>query len=158
MIARPSLRSVRSSVDRADAARAAAETLRSADDEWFAACLASSAYHLVKAAMLGDPIFDSPDELRLRDPRLTPESRFITTHQGLRGADGRSLGLTDVVRILYPAIAVEYERLHMASRDIHYGDGLGVISAESVIDDYSVIRDAWDSELLRADETESGWS
>ena len=155
MITRPSLRTTRECLERAETARTSAGVLIAANDDWFVSPLFYSAYHLVRAALIDDPIFDSPELLRARDARLTPECRFLTRHQGRLDAEGRSLGINDVVGILYPAIAVEYARLHMASRAIRYGDGLGVITAQSVHDDYAVIRDAWDSGLLSAAETDT---
>lgn len=153
MITRPSLRTTAQCLDRADRARATAESLLRADDEWFAVTYFYSAYHLVKAAFIEDPVFDAPDDLTGRDQRLGPEDRFVTRHQGSIDDSGRTLGVNDVVQSLYPGIAIEYYRLHMASRYVRYGSGLGVITAASVVDDYGVIRDAWDSGLLRAEET-----
>lgn len=104
---------------------AAAETLAAAGNEWFAVCWFYGAYHLARARMHADPIFQDPTRLTQVSPRLCMDDRTASRHQGRKGAKGQpELGVSDIVRLLYPEIVGSYHRLHQASIDVRYGRGL----------------------------------
>ncbi|MEV8269170.1 hypothetical protein AB0P19_02410 [Microbacterium oleivorans] len=116
-----------------------AKQLKNQGDEWFAVCFFYSAYHVIRAAMLDDPIFERPADLAAKHIDLTSQDRFSTRHHGYMSSNGRVLGVNDIVRLLYPEVAVEYRRLHMASIEVRYGEGIGVISPDSVVADYEKV-------------------
>ncbi|WP_243063166.1 hypothetical protein [Humibacter sp. RRB41] len=126
------------------AAKKTGKNLLEAGDEWFAVCYFYAAYHTVKAAFLEDPIFDDPAALRVVNQYLIPDDRYATSHHGrVNGGGIRRMGVNDVVRILYPAVAAEYVRLHMSSVHVRYEDGLGAIAHDSVIADYDAVIGAY---------------
>jgi len=147
MSSSPSIRTAIKCVERADAFQISAGNLYTADDEWFAVCYFYAAYHLVRAAFIADPVFDSIQELAAKDGRLVMEDRFIERHQGRVDGRTRTLGVNDVVRLLYPDIAVEYRRLHAASVAVRYSEGLRTISPDTVLDDFNAVRAAYDGGL-----------
>jgi hypothetical protein len=137
-------------VQRALTIRATADALRDAGDEWAAVCYFYSAYHMVKAAFMADPIFNSISALTAVHPNLVPGDRGATSHQGHFNGGVRVMGVNDIVRALYPKIAVQYIRLHMASVHVRYQHGLGVITMASAISDYNAVRNAYVTDLLAA--------
>lgn len=139
----PVVRDVETHKERAETHRLTGENLQALGDEWFAVCYFYSAYHLVKAAMNVDPIFDSATALSKIHPSLTMESRYAEHHSGGFGQNGRSLGVNEIVFKLYPKIRVAYNRLHVASCHVRYSRGLVTISTQSVIDDYKVVAKAF---------------
>lgn len=147
---RPALATSEACLKRALASAETAKLLKNQGDEWFAVCFFYSAYHVVRAAMLDDPVFEDMQLLAEKSPHLTIEDRYSTRHHGYMGSGGRVLGVNDIVTMLYPNVAVEYRRLHMASVDVRYGQGLGVISHESVVDDYETVINAYKDLELHA--------
>lgn len=150
MTHRPALETSKACLERAIAIRETADRLLNQGDEWYVVCYFYSAYHVVRAALLEDPIFEDLGRLTARSAYLTMGDRLATRHQGYLAGGDRVLGINDIVRILYPQIAVEYRRLHSASIDVRYGEGLAVISEESIVDDYHTIVDAYRALRLKA--------
>lgn len=139
MTAVQALRTSEDCLGRAVAIKESAKKLLGLGDEWFAVCYFYSAYHTVKSAFIEDPVFDDINDLARVDRFLIMEDRFATSHHGRVSNGIRRLGVNDIVARLYPTVAAEYVRLHMASLAVRYGRGLGVISAESVKADYSQV-------------------
>ena len=89
-----------------------------------------SAYHLVKAALLVDPIF--ADLSRLAAVRAVPamEDRYADRHHGYmkndQGQRVRVWGVNDLVAELYKPVYPLYSQLHEASVDVRYYKGLRV--------------------------------
>ncbi len=100
--------------------------LEDAGDEWAAVALFYAAYHLVKAALLSDPIFDDPAKLHAIHFDILGDDRHTSRHHGRKGGPERSWGINEMVTLLYPAITRSYERLHQASIDVRYSIGLPV--------------------------------
>ena len=107
---------------------ASAQILETAGDEWYAVCYFYAAYHTVRAAILDDPLFRSlPQLAKVKDTHrlgMTMDDRYMQRHQGRIANGTRSVGINDVVRALYPSVAVEYFQLHGASIDVRYKSGL----------------------------------
>lgn len=89
-----------------------------------------SAYHLVKAALLADPIFDDPSRLALVRGVPAMADRHVDRHHGHfqydQGQRTKIWGVNDLVAELYRPIFPLYSQLHEASCDIRYGTGLRV--------------------------------
>lgn len=132
------------------AIKESAVVLRNQGDEWYAVCFFYAAYHMVKAALIEDPVFDDLARLQGINSNLVPDDRFATRHHGFIQVSTRVMGINDIVRALYPEIAAEYVRLHMASIEVRYGTGLGVISQASVDEDYEAVVTAYREFRLRA--------
>lgn len=99
--------------------------LADASHEWAAVCYFYAAYHIVKAALLDDPIFDAVDTCQAKHPDLMPEDRYVSRHKGRRNTSaGREWGVNELVLQLYRAAAGDYDKLHQASNDVRYHDGL----------------------------------
>lgn len=99
--------------------------LLEAGDEWGAVCLFYAAYHAVKAALLEDTVFDTIDACQAVNRDLLPQDRDTTRHNGRRRtSSGREWGINELVLLLYRPAAGTYEKLHQASIDVRYGDGL----------------------------------
>lgn len=107
-------------VQRADRHFVVGETLEQAGDEWAAVCYFYSAYHLLKAALQVDPVFDDLPRLASINRNLTIDDRHCSRHQGSRGLQSPVLGLNEVVGLLYPGISTEYRLLHAASVQVRY--------------------------------------
>lgn len=90
-------------------------------DEWAVVALFYSAYHAMKAALINDPAFDSMTDVKKLNPHLTPGDRFVTQHKVRRTQAG--FGVNELVQILYPQYARDYERLHQASIQVRYHKG-----------------------------------
>lgn len=151
MTAVPSLQTIQACLQRAVTIKETAERLRAEGDEWFAVCYFYTAYHTVKAALLEDPVFDDLNRLSRINRFLIMEDRYATSHHGrVLREGGRRMGVNDIVTALYPAISVEYVRLHMASVDVRYKSGLGAIAAQSVVADYDAVISAYQSAELKA--------
>lgn len=119
--------------------------LRELDDSWFAVCYFYAAYHLMRAAFIDDPVFSSLPAMARVNGKLTFEDRWVTRHKGRVVQGSRTLGINDIVRMLYPDVAAVYLRLHTASLGVRYYSGLSPITAESVISDFKVISKAYAS-------------
>lgn len=100
--------------------------LLGASDEWTAVPLFYSAYHFVKAAMLVDPIWQSPGDLHRLHSDLIADDRFTDRHKGRRrpGGAAKEWGINDLVMLLYRPQVRDYEILHQASVTVRYGAGL----------------------------------
>ena len=140
----PVARSEETHRERATAHLHSAKHLDEVGDEWFAVCYFYSAYHMVKAAMHADPIFDDMQRCAAVDASLSIGSRFAEHHSGGKGAGGRSLGVNEIVFKLYKNIRVAYTRLHGASISVRYGNGLGDVSPVTVRDDFRAIQEEFD--------------
>lgn len=89
---------------------------------WGGVAVFYSAYHLIKAALIEDPIFDDFDRLRALDATLTADDRYATSHHGRRKPPIQ-WGINELVLKLYRSVVGDYERLHQASIDTRYGTG-----------------------------------
>src|SRR4051812_9416111 len=67
---------------RAERHKKIGDLLAGAGDEWAAVPWFYSAYHLVKAALLVDPIFDDLRALSAISVDLIPQDRFTNRHNG----------------------------------------------------------------------------
>lgn len=105
-----------------DRAIEAASKLEDGLDEWAAVCYFYAALSAVRHALCADERLDGDAKARAVDPRLTAGSRHVKHHNGR--ADNRGIGLNQIVRIMYPKIASEYELLHTKSVEVRYGTGL----------------------------------
>jgi hypothetical protein len=146
----PTVRDVATHEARADTHEATGDHLYALGDEWSAVCYFYAGYHLVKAAMNSDPIFASISKLSAVHPLLTLDARFAEHHSGGHGANGRSLGVNEVVMKLYKGIRLPYTRLHMASVHVRYGRGLETLSPQTSHDDFKAVRKAYDAGLIVA--------
>lgn len=112
---------------RAERHQVVGDALAAAGDEWAAVMWFYSAYHLIKAALLCDPIWFDLRSLTTLNVELTPGERFTGRHKGRRRIGSnqpREWGINDLVLVLYRPAAGFYERLHQASIDVRYGAGL----------------------------------
>jgi hypothetical protein len=101
--------------------------LGGATDEWCAVPIFYAAYHLVKAALLTDPVFGDPKKLAVVNSALTPDDRNVTRHTGdKKSQSNRCWGVNDLVFMLYYPQWADYIRLHQASIDVRYKLGLTV--------------------------------
>jgi len=139
----PVARDVQTHLTRSVAHMETGDRLRQLGDEWFAVCYFYSAYHMVKAAMRVDPIFDDIARCAAVHPALSVDSRYAEHHSGGLGQNGRSLGVNEIVFKLYEKIRVPYTRLHSASVAVRYAGGLGDISPVTVKDDFDAVRTAY---------------
>jgi hypothetical protein len=146
----PSLRTAESCLRRAVKTKETADALWESGDEWAAVCYFYAAYHAMKAALIEDPVFDSLTDLAKHSPFLLLEDRFATKHNGYFGAGVRRMGVNDIVVSLYPTVAAEYVRLHIASVGVRYGNGLAPITLQSVRNDYDAVIGAYQSGELKA--------
>ena len=139
-----SIRTEQGCLTRAISMQQTAELLWNQGDDWFAVCYFYAGYHTVRAAIMTDPIFDDLSRLQAKAAWLTIEDRYASAHQG-RVAKGqpRKAGVNDIVRLLYPDIAAEYVRLHMASVEVRYQEGLRAIHRESAKQDFVAVRSAY---------------
>lgn len=121
-----------------------ADALADAGHEWSAVCYFYAAYHLVKAAMLEDAIFDDPTQCQALHPDLLPDDRYVSRHKGRRRtSEGREWGLNELVLVLYRPAAGKYERLHSVSNDVRYHDGLAgtVADVRGVYEEFKALVD-----------------
>lgn len=136
---------------RADRHLVVGGALEAAGDEWACVPLFYGAYHLVKAAMLLDPIWtDAPRRVGFH-MELTPDDKLVTRHHGRKvSGDGRQWGINELVLMLYPQIVKPYERLHQASIQVRYGAGLPAGALPSLRVDVDAIKAASDAGELVA--------
>jgi hypothetical protein len=106
-------------------ARAAGD-LRPGNSEWASVAYFYAAYHLVKQAILEDPIWRCPGELAAKHPELRPHVSKVTRHHGKSAGRrrGQIWGVNELVKLLYPTIHEAYVRLHDASIEVRYQRGL----------------------------------
>lgn len=69
-------------LQRALSMKRTAELLWNQGDDWFAVCYFYSAYHMARAAIMTDPIFDALSKIQAKAPWLMLEDRYVTAHQG----------------------------------------------------------------------------
>ena len=113
-------------VERARSHREVGEALHAATgNEWAAVCYFYAAYHVVKAALLTDSIFDDLTALRSVSPDLLTTDRDASAHQMRRGSSS-DFGVNDLVRLLYPDISSAYLELHGQSIAVRYMHGTSV--------------------------------
>lgn len=111
-------------VERAKYHERVGDALReSAADSWAAVCYFYSAFHLARAAISSDPIWDDYEAMKAVNADLIPQDRGITAHNARRNSD-RRFGLNDLVRIIHPPIGVAYLHLHGASVGVRYEKGI----------------------------------
>lgn len=113
----------------------AAGALRPLSREWATVAYFYAAYHLVKQAILEDPIWLCPGELATRHPGLRRGSKKVTRHggQGVGRRGQQKWGVNDLVEVLYPSIHRAYTGIHEASIQVRYRRGLRLplhVSAE----------------------------
>lgn len=103
------------------------------ENDWAAVCFFYAAYHVVRAALVSDPIFDDPGSLSKIRVGLAPQDRHTERHKGRKNtANGREWGVNELVLILYRPFAGAYDRLHQASIDVRYGRGLRAPSTTEI--------------------------
>jgi hypothetical protein len=105
------------------------ELLATAPDEWAAVPMFYSAFHLVRAALVTDPLFDDPGRCARKNVYLSMQDRECTRHntRWRREADGsrsKLWGVNELVTLLYAPIWPYYELMHQASVEVRYGRGL----------------------------------
>ncbi|WP_432571194.1 hypothetical protein [Kineococcus sp. SYSU DK005] len=111
--------------------------------EWGAVCLFYSAYHLVKRALILDPVFDNPVALAQVD--LPEAARHPESHRGhTRSGGGRVWGVSDLVLKLYAPLEQPYKRLTVASHHVRYGRGFrgGAVGLQRLEQDLATIEQA----------------
>jgi hypothetical protein len=123
--------SVGQHVVRADDHEKLAKVLHETSVEWAAVAYFYSAYHLVKAALLADPIFADPGRLVAAHVQLTMADQATNRHHGYMqfgtgGSRTKIWGLNDLVGVLYRQVWPFYLQMHEASVDVRYGTGLRV--------------------------------
>ena len=124
--------------------------LHGAGDEWTAVLYFYAAHHLLRAALLADPIFTDPTRLSRKNPQLQLADRATKRHHG-RAPKGqpRVWGINDLVVLMYQHVAVDYEALHQASIEVRYQSGLRS-SLDDARAELDVIRSAQSSGRLVA--------
>lgn len=126
--------------------------LADAGDEWGAVCFFYAAYHLVKAAMLADPLFEDPTRCHAKHHDLNIDDRHTDRHQVRKSRDaGRGWGVNDLVLLLYRPIVGDYERLHQASVSVRYRDGLPAEALTALRGSVDRIREAFDAGEIKAE-------
>lgn len=121
------------------------------NDEWAAVCYFYAGYHYVKAAMLRDPLFDDPAKCSAKHLDLNTDDRYTDRHQVRKSRDaGRGWGVNDLVLLLYRGIVGDYERLHTASVDVRYRDGLLPEALPALRSNIDNIRAAFDAGQIEA--------
>lgn len=135
---------------RAQRHRKVGDALAGAGDEWALVCYFYSAYHLVKAALISDPVFDDAARLAKAPIPLTPDDRYVTSHRGRRRPGWpQEWGVNDLVTMIYRFIRDDYELLHQASIEVRYGRGRALPPIEVAREALDRIRDRSDSGSLR---------
>lgn len=104
--------------------RSAGDRRYPADDEWAAVAWFYSAYHLIRATFLRDPIWDDLAALKAINQGLIPDDRFTERHKGRRRPGSQEWGVNDLVLMLYRPVASDYNTLHQGSLSVRYGTGL----------------------------------
>jgi hypothetical protein len=119
--------------------RRVAAKLFSEREEWAAVAYFYASLHLVKAALLVDPIFDDRAALQAKHALLSARHRTCSRHRGTFTGGTKSCGLTDLVDLLYQQVSVHYEALFTASLDVRYNRGLRRPSLASLREDEVLI-------------------
>lgn len=120
-----------------------ADVLFETKQEWAAVCGFYSAYHLMRAALLSDPIFDDAHRLSEKSDKIRPEDRFVSKHSK-GGLSSTSYGLNEIVSVLYVEFRARYYRLHIASNAVRYGRGLEALRLPELKKDLEQITQAFE--------------
>lgn len=109
--------------------------LAAAEDEWAAVPLFYAGYHIMKGALLRDPIWGDIRALHAIHTDLIPDDRFIDRHRGRKrpGGGPREWGINELVQLLYPAAIGHYDRLYQASVLVRYGVGLAAGAVPALV-------------------------
>lgn len=128
--------------------RTVADALRHVgEDQWATVAYFYSALHLMKEALIVDPIWNDAGRLAAVDEGLQPDHRFTSTHRGKRGSG--VIGTNDLVQLFYPTAIGPYDKLHQASCAVRYEAGLN-IPIDRVLDAYGRVRQAHERQELVA--------
>jgi hypothetical protein len=120
------------------------------ENEWAAVPYFYAAYHIVKCALIEDPIFDDVTRLHGKHYDLVPDDRYTDRHKGRKvSSSGREWGINELVYLMYPSVVGAYERLHQASIDVRYRAGLRGATSD-LRDCLTKIRDAYEQGQMRA--------
>lgn len=114
------------------------------EDGWTVTAAFYSAFHVMRAATLADPIWEKgPSALTRVNPHLTLDCRNSSHHQGNPKA-GRAPGVRELVRWLYRKHSPKYVLLHAASITVRYGTGTSTLlsPANDYIDKAQELLDA----------------
>ena len=91
------------------------------EQEWATVAYFYSAYHLVCAALLTDPIFSDLTALKDRNSDWIPDDRYNRHHQQRKNSKTQGPGVRDMVDGLYPkSVRNSYFILHDSSINIRY--------------------------------------
>lgn len=125
--------------------RSAEAILNAGEGGWAVTAAFYSAFHVMRAAILEDPIWDrGPVALTNINPMLGADCQFAEHHQG-NPKTNRSPGVREVVGYLYPQCRDRYLLLHGASITVRYKEGESrllspcgnyVDVAKSLLDEY----------------------
>lgn len=112
------------SLTRAEEAEEQAQLICELGLEYGAVALFYGAYHRARHALLTDPVFENPSLLARVNVNLTMGDRATTRHHGYTRIEGsrqvRIWGINELVALLYPTVASDYEILHQGSLDVRY--------------------------------------
>src|SRR6218665_3495824 len=101
---------------------------------WYAVASFYAAYQTVRASLMTDPIFDVLPRLRGHNPNWIANDRGNNHHQARRGRGQTAPpAASDLLKTLYPQIAVEYTQLRSASIAVRYGIGLDGYHADDLV-------------------------
>ena len=128
-----------------------ADQLCALPSQWYAVSYFYAAYHTVRAALIQDSVFSDLNRLKAHNIQWTPDDRRATHHQARKGrTQANAPGVNDLVKTLYPEIAIEYIQLHSASVAVRYGLGLGGYDAKALATAYTTIAEAAEAGTLTA--------
>ena len=92
-------------------------------DDWSVVTGFYSCYHLLRAAMLKDPLFDDLPRLSVVHHSLRTEDRRETKHSK-GGLNKPELGMKEICTLVYPHASGKYYLAHDASNGVRYDGGL----------------------------------
>jgi hypothetical protein len=119
------------------------DQLRALGSQWYAVSYFYAAYHAVRAALMEDSVFGELDRLKTHGKNWIPDDRWNSHHQARRGnGSAQAPGVSDMVSVLYPSVAVDYAQLHSASIAVRYGLGLSGYDADGLAMAFTTIADA----------------
>lgn len=117
------------------------------EPQWATVAYFYAAMHLMKQALIVDPIWNDPERLARLDPGLHPDHRFTRSHTAKQGSG--MIGTNQLVELLYPSAIGPYDKLHHASCAVRYEAGLN-IPMDRVMDAYVRVFDAHRGQKLVA--------
>lgn len=94
-------------------------------NEWSAVMAFYSCYHLARASLLSDPVFE--DEVTLRElvhPDMRSDDKYVEKHKVRTAGGSNGFGINDLVQSLYKHVARNYRALHTGSIMVRYQMGL----------------------------------